>query len=34
MLWWAAIGTSLLAAALHMPISERPSPRLAMAPAE
>ena len=35
LLWWASIAVSLMAAALHMPISERPSPRHAMlAPAE
>ena len=35
LLWWAAIAVSLMAAALHMPISERPSLRHAMlAPAE
>ena len=37
LLWWAAIAVSLMAAALHMPISERPSARLAIlapAPAE
>jgi predicted MFS family arabinose efflux permease len=35
MLWWAAIAVSLMAALCHMPISERPVPRLAaLAPAE
>ena len=35
MLWWASIAVSLLAALCHLPISERPAPRLAaMAPAE
>lgn len=35
LLWWASIAVSLMAAALHLPISERPSPRHAMlAPAE
>lgn len=35
LLWWAAIAVSLMAAALHLPISERPSLRHAMlAPAE
>ncbi len=35
LLWWAAIAVSLMAAALHLPIGERPSPRRAMlAPAE
>jgi predicted MFS family arabinose efflux permease len=35
LLWWASIAVSLMAAALHMPISERPSARHAMlAPAE
>ena len=29
MLWWASIGVSLVAAAVHLPIRERPSPRLA-----
>lgn len=28
MLWWASIGVSLLAAVLHLPIREAPSPRL------
>jgi predicted MFS family arabinose efflux permease len=35
MLWWASIGVSLMAAVLHLPIRETPSPRLtALAPAE
>jgi predicted MFS family arabinose efflux permease len=35
MLWWASIGVSLMAAVLHLPIRETPSPRLAaMTPAE
>ncbi len=35
MLWWASIAVSLMAAACHLPISERPASRLAaMAPAE
>ena len=35
LLWWASIAVSLVAAALHMPISERPSARHAiLAPAE
>ena len=35
LLWWASIAFSLMAAALHLPISERPSSRHAMlAPAE
>ncbi len=35
MLWWAAIAVSLMAALCHMPISERPAPRLAaLVPAE
>jgi MFS family permease len=35
MLWWASIGVSLMAALCHLPISERPAPRLAaLAPAE
>jgi len=36
LLWWAAIGVAVLAAALHIPISENPAPRLAAAgaPAE
>ncbi len=35
MLWWTAIGVSAMAAVLHLPIREVPSPRLAaLAPAE
>jgi predicted MFS family arabinose efflux permease len=35
LLWWASVAVSLMAAALHLPISERPSARHAMlAPAE
>jgi predicted MFS family arabinose efflux permease len=35
MLWWASIGVSLMAAVMHLPIRETPSPRLAaLAPAE
>lgn len=35
MLWWATIAVSLMAAVLHMPISEKPSARMAsLAPAE
>lgn len=35
LLWWASIAVSLMAAALHLPISEQPSPRHAMlSPAE
>jgi predicted MFS family arabinose efflux permease len=35
MLWWLTIAVSLFAALCHLPISERPAPRLAMvAPAE
>jgi predicted MFS family arabinose efflux permease len=34
MLWWAAVAVALVAAALHLPIRERPAPRLAAAPAE
>ena len=34
MLWWASVTVALLAAALHLPIRERPAPRLAAAPAE
>jgi predicted MFS family arabinose efflux permease len=35
MLWWSAIAVSLMAALCHMPIQERPAPRLAaLAPAE
>jgi predicted MFS family arabinose efflux permease len=35
MLWWASIAVSLLAAVMHLPIREVPSPRLAaLAPAE
>ena len=35
MLWWTAIGVSMMAAVLHQPIREVPSPRLAaLAPAE
>ena len=35
LLWWASIAVSLMAAALHLPISEQPSPRHAMlTPAE
>jgi predicted MFS family arabinose efflux permease len=35
MLWWTAIGVSMMAAVLHLPIREVPSPRLAaLAPAE
>ncbi|NJM35164.1 MAG: MFS transporter [Rhodomicrobium sp.] len=35
MLWWASIAVSLMAALCHLPIDERPAPRLAaLAPAE
>jgi predicted MFS family arabinose efflux permease len=35
MLWWASIGVSLMAAVLHLPIREVPSPRIAaLVPAE
>jgi predicted MFS family arabinose efflux permease len=34
MLWWASVAVAVLAAALHLPIKERPAPRLAAAPAE
>jgi hypothetical protein len=36
MLWWATIAVSLMAALCHMPIKERPAPRLlaAAVPAE
>jgi predicted MFS family arabinose efflux permease len=34
MLWWASVAVAVLAAALHLPIRERPAPRLAAAPAE
>jgi predicted MFS family arabinose efflux permease len=35
MLWWVSTGVSLMAAVLHLPIRETPSPRLAaLAPAE
>ncbi|MFZ1109569.1 MAG: MFS transporter [Rhodomicrobium sp.] len=34
MLWWASVAVAVVAAALHLPIKERPAPRLAAAPAE
>jgi predicted MFS family arabinose efflux permease len=34
MLWWASVAVAVLAAALHLPIRERPAPRLSAAPAE
>jgi predicted MFS family arabinose efflux permease len=34
MLWWLTIAVSLFAALCHLPISERPAPRLAAVPAE
>ncbi len=34
LLWGASVGVAVLAAALHLPIRERPAPRLAAAPAE
>jgi predicted MFS family arabinose efflux permease len=33
MMWWASVALGLVAAALHVPIVERPAPRLALAPA-
>jgi predicted MFS family arabinose efflux permease len=34
MMWWISIGVGLMAAAVHLPIRERPVPRLAAVPAE
>ncbi len=34
MLWWATIGVSLMAAVFHLPIKEKPAPRLAPVPAQ
>ena len=33
LLWWASVAAGVLAAALHLPIKERPASRLAEAPA-
>ncbi|MBO0763221.1 MAG: MFS transporter [Hyphomicrobiaceae bacterium] len=34
MMWWVSIGVGLMAAAVHLPIKDRPVARLAAAPAE
>ncbi|MFT4079384.1 MFS transporter [Rhodomicrobium sp.] len=34
LLWWSSVAVGMLAALLHLPIREGPSPRLAAAPAE
>jgi predicted MFS family arabinose efflux permease len=33
-MWWTSIAVGLMAAAVHLPIKDRPAPRLAAAPAE